>query len=79
MIERVWGADPAFLAAHRDAYDATIARLHIVRAKRCLKRGAAREARAELRAAKRAPFGLKALAHLPGSLVRLALAVLTDG
>jgi glycosyltransferase involved in cell wall biosynthesis len=79
MIERLWGLDEAFLANHRDAYDATIARLRVVRAKRCLKRGEVKAARAELRAAKRAPLTLKALALLPGPLVRLALSVLTDG
>ncbi len=79
MIERVWGSDPAFLAKHRDAYDATVARLHVVRAKRCLKRGEAKEARAELKAAKSAPLRLRALARLPGSLVKAALALLTDG
>ena len=76
MIERLWGADAAFLAQHRDAYDATISRLRIVRAKRCLKRGDAKAARAELRAAKSAPLSLRALASLPGPLVRAALGVL---
>ena len=76
MIERLWGQDAPFLGTHREAYDATIARLRIVRAKRCLKRGATKEARVELAAAGRAPASLAVLSWLPGPLVRGVLAVL---
>lgn len=65
VMERVWGADPRFLATHGGQYRAALALQHRHRAWALLKAGRSREARAELRLAGHAPWPYRALAALP--------------
>ena len=76
LLERIWGADPAFMARHGDHQRAAVRDLHVRRARWCLRQGRSREARAELAAAGGGPLSHRVLAALPGPLVRGALRVL---
>jgi len=70
LIERVWGSDAEFMNQHESRYHAAAARIHLVRARALIVQGCTSEAREELRLAGAAPFSYRALAALPGTLVR---------
>lgn len=69
LLERIWGADPAFLARHGEEHARAVAEQHRKRAQWLLVRGRTQEARADLRAA-HGPLAYRMLARLPGSVVR---------
>ncbi|MBN2622526.1 MAG: glycosyltransferase family 2 protein [Acidimicrobiales bacterium] len=72
IVERVYGADPEFLASHADEYEREVRRQHLTRARWLLARGRSREARAELRAAGGGPLAWRFGARLPeGAVPRL--------
>jgi glycosyltransferase involved in cell wall biosynthesis len=73
VLERVWGADAAYLARHGDAYRRVVAAQHAVRARRLLRLGRTRDAREALRLSGDASLAIRALSRLPGPLVRGAL------
>jgi glycosyltransferase involved in cell wall biosynthesis len=66
IVERTYGRDTAFMAAHPRRVEAACARLHLVRARWFLGRGDTRAARDELRRAGGGPVGYRILARLPG-------------
>ncbi len=70
MTQRLWGSDAAFRARHPGRVEALESRLHLVRAKRLLRRGRAGEARREMGLAGRGPLSWRLLSWLPGGLVR---------
>lgn len=70
LIERVWGDDAEFMKQNKARYYAAAARIHLVRARALIIQGSTSEAREELRLAGAAPLSYRALAALPGSLVR---------
>jgi glycosyltransferase involved in cell wall biosynthesis len=70
LLERVWGRDEAYLAAHGERFRRRLAELHRVRANWLLRQGRCREARGELRLAGGDASKLRLLALLPGPLVR---------
>lgn len=70
ILERVWGADPAFQAAHRDRYLAVCRRYRLHRAIALFHQLQLREARCDLREAGGGPFRYRMLAALPDPLVR---------
>ena len=76
VLERIWGADPAFLSAHGARYHAVVAAQHLIRARAFLRAGRTREARIELAQAGPAPLELRLAAALPGPLVRAVIGVL---
>ncbi len=76
MTQRLWGRDAAFRARHPGRVEALESRLHLVRAKRLLRRGRPREARVEMGLAGRRPGSWRVLSWLPGGLVRRALDLL---
>jgi hypothetical protein len=76
LLERIWGADPAFMARHGERLRAKVEELHVRRARWLLRRGRPDEARAELAAAGGGPWTHRLLARLPGPFVRGALRVL---
>jgi hypothetical protein len=69
MLERIWGADPAFLEAHGDLYRQVLAEQRLRRAKGLILHGRVRDAREELASLPQAPALYRALAALPGPLV----------
>lgn len=71
VLERVWGADPNFLANHGDYYRSIIENQRTIRARELLARGLSVPAREELGKIERPPTKLKLLAALPGGLLRL--------
>jgi hypothetical protein len=73
VLERVWGADPAFLAAHGAEYQAVVDGLRSDRAADLILLGRTREAREELARMQEPPLGHRLLAGLPGPLVKLLL------
>lgn len=76
VLERVWGGDAAFQAAHGERYRRIVRGLEHVRARRLLRSGRTAEAREALRLAGGGSFPERVLARMPGSLVRAALRVL---
>jgi hypothetical protein len=69
LLERIWGADPEFLARHGEEHAQAVAEQHRRRAQWLLVRGRTREARADLRAAQ-SSLAYHLLARLPGPIVR---------
>jgi glycosyltransferase involved in cell wall biosynthesis len=65
VLERNWGQDEGFLAAHGDRYARALAVHHRNVARWLVQEGRAREARAELRQAVDIPLDLRLLAALP--------------
>ncbi|MCC7138494.1 MAG: glycosyltransferase family 2 protein [Planctomycetes bacterium] len=76
VLDRVWGHDEAFQRAHGARYREVVTALELVRARRLLRAGRSTEAREALARAGHAPLSLRALAALPGPLVRGALRLL---
>ncbi len=70
LLERVWGRDDEFMKRNAARYRAAVERIHLVKARALIVQGSTADARAELRLAGAAPFSYRALAALPGSLVR---------
>jgi glycosyltransferase involved in cell wall biosynthesis len=70
IMERVWGSDPEFLAAHGERFARVRAVQYVRKARWLIVRGRTREARAELRQAGGGPLSYRLLAALPGPLVR---------
>jgi glycosyltransferase involved in cell wall biosynthesis len=73
VLERIWGADPAFLAAHGAKYQSVVDELRRSRAGDLILLGRLREAREELARMQRPPLGHRLLARLPAPLVRRLL------
>src|SRR6185437_1968903 len=74
ILERVWGADPAFIADHGEALDAAIRAERRALARTRIMRGELGAARAELRLAGAGAAPLRLLALLPASVVTRILA-----
>jgi len=68
LLQRVWGADEAFLELHRERYQRVLDELRVQRVKDLMGDGSAREAREELRRIHHAPMWLRLLGALPGRL-----------
>lgn len=74
VLDRVWGRDPSYLAAHGEAFRRTVREQHLIRARWLMCRGRNREARAELASVADAPAGYRLLSRLPGFATRWLLA-----
>ena len=70
VLERVWGTDPAYLAAHAREYCAVFIRQQHLLIRALLRQGRLREAREVLSRTQAAPLFWKVLAHLPTTLVQ---------
>ncbi len=75
LIDRIWAADPEFVAHHYREIERVRQQQHLKRARWLLGRGRTAEARADLRHVVGAPFSYRALAVLPPSLARGALSL----
>ncbi len=73
VMQRVWGADPAFLAKHGDLYRRMKAKYHLERAKCRIHQGNTRGAREDLREAGSSPMSYRLLASLPGTVAKALL------
>ena len=73
MLERVWGADPAFLAEHGAEYQRVVEDLHCSCAGDLIVLGRLREARDELAHMRKPPIARRLLTRLPVPLVTLLL------
>jgi glycosyltransferase involved in cell wall biosynthesis len=69
LIERVWGTDAAFLAAHRGLYESILAEQYRLRARWFLVRGRMAECRADLRRAGPRAWMDRMVAALPGPAI----------
>jgi len=68
LLQRVWGADEAFLRTHRERYRQVLDELRVQRVKDLMGDRSPREAREELRRIEHAPMWLRLLGTLPGML-----------
>jgi len=75
LLRRVWGADATFLATAGEDYGRVLARQHVLRARALIKDGRTSQARQELRLAGGGPFAYRAVAGLPGPMVRRLVSV----
>jgi glycosyltransferase involved in cell wall biosynthesis len=75
VLERVWGADPDFLAAHGAEYRRVLDELRRSRAGDLILLGRLAEAREELARMQRPPLAHRLLVRLPAPLVRVLLAL----
>ena len=75
VLERVWGSNPAFLAAHGDEYRQVLDELELTCASDLIVLGRMREARAALGRMRKPPWSHRILARVPGPLVRAGLAM----
>jgi len=75
MLQRVWGADPAFLARYRDRFESILQEERLRRSRALLVRGRTREAREQLRLVKDTPSYYRILASLPGPITCWLLAI----
>jgi hypothetical protein len=71
LLENVWGKDEAYLSVHREEYERLVTEQRLIRLRGLLRQGRAREARQALAEGTGAPRSCRALAHLPGPLLRL--------
>jgi glycosyltransferase involved in cell wall biosynthesis len=74
-LGRVWGRDADFLTQHGDRFAREVRKQRLWRTLWLLRRGRTAEARAELVAMESPPLGYRIGALLPGTAVRIALAV----
>ncbi len=74
MVERLWGQDPTFLAAHDAAYRAAVAHAHQWRARWLIKEGQTAAARDDLRVVGEGARLERLLAALPGWAIPVSLA-----
>lgn len=72
MYERVWGADEAYLANHRETYEAVVSKERAALGRALLRTGRPREARSVLRRSHHVPFSLRAMSIMPEFMVRVA-------
>ncbi len=72
VLERVWGADAAFLASHGREYRRVLDALRLRHVGLLARQGRMAEARAELGAVERPPFRYRVLTTAPAPLVRTA-------
>jgi len=70
LVERVWGADAAFLARHRDEYESVVKQQRLIRARWWIQEGRTSEARRELAQVSGAPASHRLAAALPGPVAR---------
>ncbi len=75
VVQRVWGADSGFMAAHGETYRRVLDDLHLQRARIFLVQGSAADARQELAAMARPPASVRLLTALPAPVVRGFLAL----
>jgi glycosyltransferase involved in cell wall biosynthesis len=75
LMERVWGADRAFLAGHGPEYAAVQRERLLEKTRGLLARGNTRDAAATLQVLEEAPAGYKVLAALPGPVTSGILGV----
>lgn len=75
VLQRVWGADAGFMAAHGEDYRRVLDDLHLQRARIFLVQGRTAEGRSELALMARPPAIVRLLAALPGPVVRGLLAL----
>jgi hypothetical protein len=75
VLERVWGADPRFMAAHGAEYRRVLDDLRMQRVRIFLVQGRVAEARTELASVARPPTSVRLLTALPAPIVRGALAL----
>jgi glycosyltransferase involved in cell wall biosynthesis len=69
LIDRVWGRDPEFLAAHASEYDGLKRRFQLLRARSLLGKGRTAEARRVLEHVAQAPMTYRVAAMLPAPVV----------
>src|SRR5262249_26467288 len=70
ILGRVWGSDAEFRNQNPGLYEAALRDTHVVRARALLVQGKTGEAQEELRLAGGGPASYRALARLPGGVVR---------
>ncbi len=70
ILQRVWGADPEFLARHGDYYFQRLREEREYRAGRLILRGETAAARAELKKLESPPASLYLLSRLPGGVAK---------
>ncbi len=75
MLQRVWGADPVFLASYRDRFESILQEERLRRTRELLGRGRTREAHQELRLMTNGPLHYRVLASLPGPMTCWLLAI----
>lgn len=75
MLERVWGSDAAFRAAHDARYRRAVCAIRLLRTRILLSEGRRAEARAELALMDRPPLSYRALCRAPAPLLVLAARV----
>ncbi len=77
LIQRVWGADPGFLARHGDAYRELLGdqqrQERFYAAKELLKTGRMHEARAAFADIVEIPIRYRVLLYLPGNVIRMLI------
>jgi hypothetical protein len=66
VIERVYGEDPAFLAAHRPRFERELRDLHLLAARWLMSRERPDEARTHVEAVPDAPLAYRVAARMPG-------------
>jgi len=70
ISERVWGNDPSFLQKHSNLYKSVLAEQYLTVARQYIAQGKKAEAANALAKVPNAPFKLRALASLPGPVLR---------
>lgn len=74
LIQRVWGSDDDFQKAYGGEYNALLRTQRILRVRELIASGRTAEARAELRNIESPPLWQRAMAAIPGGVVRTLLA-----
>jgi glycosyltransferase involved in cell wall biosynthesis len=70
VLDRVWGADAAFLDQNSKRYTEVVTRARLMKARALIVLGKTKDARRELELAGGGPLSYRALAALPGGVVR---------
>ena len=73
VMDRVWGADPVFMARHGAAFKRAMVEQRKIRAAYRFRRGEGRLGLAELAAAGPVPFSTRVISKLPGPALRWAV------
>jgi GT2 family glycosyltransferase len=74
VLERVWGADAAFLATHGEDYRRVVDALRLKHVVMLVRQARMADARAELAAVRHPPFSYRLLTRVPAPLARIARA-----